>query len=95
MFCSHCGKEIDDKAVVCIHCGCAVKGNGTVPAANDESSLGYGILGFFLPLIGFIVYLTSKDNYPLRAKSAGKGALIGFCVGVFFYILSIILLALA
>ena len=23
MFCQNCGKEIDDKAVVCIHCGCA------------------------------------------------------------------------
>ena len=24
MFCPKCGKEIDDEAVVCIHCGCAV-----------------------------------------------------------------------
>lgn len=23
MYCSNCGKEIDDKAVVCIHCGVA------------------------------------------------------------------------
>ncbi len=23
MFCSKCGKEINDEAVVCIHCGCA------------------------------------------------------------------------
>lgn len=23
MFCSNCGKEIDDNAVVCVHCGCA------------------------------------------------------------------------
>ena len=22
MFCNNCGKEIDDKAVVCVHCGC-------------------------------------------------------------------------
>lgn len=25
MFCSKCGNEINDEAVVCIHCGCAVK----------------------------------------------------------------------
>lgn len=24
MYCKHCGKEIDDKAAVCIHCGVAV-----------------------------------------------------------------------
>ena len=23
MFCSKCGKEINDQAVVCVHCGCA------------------------------------------------------------------------
>ena len=23
MFCSKCGKEIENEAVVCIHCGCA------------------------------------------------------------------------
>ena len=23
MFCSKCGKEINDEAVVCIHCGCS------------------------------------------------------------------------
>ncbi len=22
MFCSKCGKEIDDAAVICVHCGC-------------------------------------------------------------------------
>lgn len=25
MFCHHCGKEIDDNAVVCIHCGVETK----------------------------------------------------------------------
>ncbi|WP_367258772.1 zinc-ribbon domain-containing protein [Ruminococcus sp.] len=23
-FCSKCGKEIDDEAVMCVHCGCPV-----------------------------------------------------------------------
>lgn len=27
MFCSKCGNEINDEAVICIHCGCAVKNN--------------------------------------------------------------------
>lgn len=25
MFCSKCGKEINDEAVVCVHCGCATE----------------------------------------------------------------------
>ncbi len=28
MFCTNCGKEIDDNAVVCVHCGCATQNMG-------------------------------------------------------------------
>ncbi len=31
MFCSNCGKEINDNAVVCIHCGVAVKNSTGTP----------------------------------------------------------------
>lgn len=34
MFCSNCGKEIDDKAVVCIHCGCATNNQQQKPAKS-------------------------------------------------------------
>lgn len=30
MFCSTCGKEIHDDAVVCVHCGCVTKNNETI-----------------------------------------------------------------
>ena len=36
MFCSKCGKEIHDEAVVCIHCGCAV-GGGSIQQAQQHS----------------------------------------------------------
>ena len=35
-----------------------------------------------LPLIGLILYLCWKDQQPLKAKSCGKGALIGVIVEV-------------
>ena len=25
MFCKNCGKEVDEKAYVCIHCGCKIE----------------------------------------------------------------------
>jgi len=31
MFCSKCGKEINDEAVVCVHCGC--------PTANYQQNI--------------------------------------------------------
>ncbi|MCH5334722.1 MAG: TM2 domain-containing protein [Alistipes sp.] len=30
MFCSHCGAEIHDNAIICVKCGCAVN-NASVP----------------------------------------------------------------
>lgn len=61
------------------------------PANNDSSSIGYGLLGYFFPIVGLILYLVWKDEYPLRAKSAGKGALISVIVNAILTIIIIII----
>lgn len=89
-FCSKCGKEINDGAVVCVHCGCStadLSKNGTV--VFDAPSFGYGLLGFLIPLVGLILFLCWKDKTPLRAKSAGIGALISVIIAVVFYVIVI------
>ena len=85
-FCSKCGKEIVDEAIVCPNCGCAV---AAVPSAvaEDAPNMGYAVLGFFIPLAGLIMYLVLKDKTPMKAASAGKGALIGFVAGIAFSII--------
>ena len=88
MFCSKCGKEVNDEAVVCVHCGCAIENRkACVTSSNDAPNTGLAVLGFFIPLVGLILYMIYKDTAPLKAKSAGKGALIGFCVGIVFSII--------
>ena len=91
MFCKNCGQEIDDKAVICPKCG--------VPTGNymndDEPSAGFGVLSFFFPLVGLILFLVWKDERPLRAKSCGKGALISVIVSVVSGILLGILYGIA
>ncbi len=37
MFCKNCGKEIDDNAAVCIHCGVAVNGNNSGNLSGQPS----------------------------------------------------------
>lgn len=87
MFCSKCGKEVNDEAVVCVHCGCPISNNKPVKANDDAPSTGLAVLGFFIPLVGLILYLVNKDTAPQKANSAGKGALIGFIVSLVFSIL--------
>ena len=81
MFCPHCGQEIDNNAVVCPKCGVPIAPKkATNP--NDESSFGWAFLGFLFPIIGLILFLVWKDESPLKAKSCGKGALVGVIVAV-------------
>lgn len=86
MYCEKCGKEINDNAVVCVYCGCAVekRKNAIAERPDDAPSMGFAVLGFFIPLVGLILYLVNKDTAPLKARSAGKGALIGFIVSIAF-----------
>ena len=49
MFCSNCGKEIDDNAVVCVHCGCGTK---NYRQKNQKNKLLAVLLAFFLGEFG-------------------------------------------
>ena len=38
MFCKHCGAEINDNAVVCVKCGCAVNDSVQTTRALDPNA---------------------------------------------------------
>lgn len=70
--CRNCGAEIGEKALICPSCG--------VPQqlSEESSQIGYGFLGFCIPLVGFVLFLVWKDSKPKSSKAAGLGALIWF-----------------
>ncbi|MBQ8416642.1 MAG: zinc ribbon domain-containing protein [Clostridia bacterium] len=80
MFCPKCGQEVHDEAIVCVHCGCSLKKSNI--AEDDAPNTGFTVLGAFFPLVGFILYLVYHSSSPQKAKSAGKGALIGLIISV-------------
>jgi hypothetical protein len=52
IYCQNCGMQINDKAVVCVHCGIS-----TATAAQQSGTQGvlgfvFGLLGLFLPIPG-------------------------------------------
>ena len=87
MYCSNCGKEIDEKAFACPHCG--VKTNSI--SQNDGPIGGLGILCYLFPIIGLILYITWQDKKPIKAKGAGISALCGFVTAVALSLVIIII----
>lgn len=62
---------------------------------NEDVSKGWIALGFFFPLIGFILYLVWYDQRRKRARYCGKGALAGFIVGIVFTVLYYVIVFIA
>lgn len=90
MFCRNCGMPIADNASFCPNCGTSV--NQAAPVADrNQPSLGIAVLSFFIPIVGLILYLVWKDTEPGKAKSAGKGALIGVIVAAALVIIILII----
>ncbi len=48
----------------------------------EKGSIGWAILGFFLPLVGLILYFVWKSKKPGDAKMSIIGAAIGFFLGI-------------
>lgn len=63
-------------------------GQPATPVNGDTGSFGWAVLGFFIPIVGLILFLVWKDSKPLSAKQAGKGALVSVIANV---VLSIVL----
>lgn len=85
-YCTKCGKELLDEAVICPGCGCSCE-TQVAPAEEDKKSFGWAFLGFLVPVAGLILYLIWKDKTPLKAKSCGKGALVSVILSFVFGIL--------
>ena len=95
MYCRSCGKELDEGAVFCGSCGAQVV-QPTVQAVqyvqqNDENAekIIFALLGFFLPIVGLIVCLCSKNEHPEAAKLGMtiSGVILGLRVLTFFLFL--------
>jgi len=94
MFCKVCGKEVNDQAVVCVHCGCSLKEEKTLaPLSTEGAGCFLSGLSFIFPLLGLILYFVWKDSKPQASKGAGKAALWGVIIGIVLWVLSAALVA--
>jgi TM2 domain-containing membrane protein YozV len=92
MYCSNCGAEINDKAVVCIRCGCAVNRPQTNPDINKSTKdwLVTLLLCFFVGYLGVHRFYVGKTGTGIiqliTCGGCGIWTLIDFiiiCMGNF------------
>ncbi len=72
MFCKNCGKEIDDKAAICIYCGVSTSGTDISQRKKNTNVLaivGF-ILSFFISIAGLVC---SIIGYKRATEFGGKG----------------------
>lgn len=82
MFCRNCGKELDDRAVICPNCGIQVgelKTNNSNSESNSLALVGF-ILAFMVNIAGLIVSIIAYRKCRDEGLS-GKGfALAGIII---------------
>ena len=100
-FCTQCGSEINDNAIICVKCGCNAPGAAVIPSTQiyqqDSPSTGLAVLGFFLPFVGIIMFFVHKKTAPKKALSCATGVfintIVNFVMTIVLYILYFTVLA--
>lgn len=87
MYCRDCGNEIDDNAVVCPKCGRAIKNKPSSYYENPGAGAGWGILAFFIPIVGLILAVVNFNKRRNVALASCKGVLVRTCVSIVFSII--------
>ena len=84
--CPECGKEISSTVNKCIGCGYEFSKNVQIitseQANDDTTSVGLCILGFLIPIVGFIIWCVLVNSKPNRAKAVGIASIIGFVINL-------------
>ena len=76
-YCSKCGNEVFDEAVVCPKCGCMISSPTTSNSINsgDKADVGLCIISALVPFVGLILWLVKRKEEPKKANACGIAAL--------------------
>ena len=93
MFCKNCGSSLDDKAVVCPHCGVATDNARSLSTKNTSNAI--AIVGFIFSFLFALVGLICSIVGYNRAKNEGRDheglALAGLIISIINIVLGFIL----
>ena len=100
MYCTPCGSEINDKAVVCPNCGSIVDQQAYNTAFNaaptttnngnnvkeDVPNPGFSVLAFLIPLFGIVYFFAERKNTPKACKRYLIWSIVGIAIMIVFFI---------
>ena len=94
MKCSNCGSDNATNTKFCTNCGTKLTASDKTENvvvennSNEGSGIGWGFLGFFIPIVGIILFFVWKNEKPKSSKAAGIGALISIIWSVVVCVLA-------
>lgn len=90
-YCSNCGKELNDDAVVCVHCGCSVDGAPVTKTTNGLCIAGF-ICSFFIAIVGLILSIIGRNQVSKDPTQTGQGfATAGIVISIVSMVLTFLL----
>lgn len=91
MYCKNCGKEIDNRAIVCPYCGLQVQSMPVQETKTNGVAIVGFIFSFFFPLIGLICSTIGKRNSVRCGGDGRKLATAGIVISFLSITIEIIL----
>ncbi|MFV0466351.1 MAG: zinc-ribbon domain and TM2 domain-containing protein [Lachnospiraceae bacterium] len=93
-YCTNCGNEIDDAAVVCVHCGVATNpafGTSFNPSWKTKSKVAAGVLAILLGSLGVHKFYMDKIGLGIVYLIfcwTGIPGIIGIVEGIMYLVMS-------
>lgn len=89
-YCQKCGTPTNMDTIICSNCNTIFPKLRSQYESSNNSVL-YGLLGFCIPIVGLILYITLKDSQPENAKSSGIGALVSAAISFILFAIGLII----
>ena len=103
VYCSKCGKQMDDSATFCSGCGAPLQNqiNYAVPDINKARKPGFGVAALVLGIVGVLAWIIPIIGLPvgiialvlgiIGLKKSSKGmSIVGIVLGIICLVLTII-----
>ncbi len=93
MYCKNCGKEIDDKAIVCPYCGVQVGSVQQQQSGTNVVAIVGFIFAFLMPLVGLICSIIGKNKADEYGGNGRGLATAGIVISIIEMVLVIVIYA--